>query len=282
MIIVKNSKTLQKKIRALKRRGKTIGFIPTMGYLHEGHLSLVRRARKECDIVVISIFVNPSQFGPREDFKKYPRNMKRDMRLCKPYCDILFYPSARAMYSEDFLTYVTVDTLSTVLCGASRPGHFRGVVTIVAKLFNCVMPDKAYFGQKDAQQAVIIRKMVTDLDMPIEIKTLPIIREQDGLAMSSRNKYLSPRERAESTVLYQSLCLAKKLIAQGERKSAVAVSQMKKLIKKAKSARIDYVSVNDVHTLEPLKRIRGQVYILIAVNIGKTRLIDNIKISVRQ
>jgi len=278
MQIVKQPKILQKKVLNLKRKKNIIGFVATMGYLHEGHLSLIRRARKECDIVVVSIFVNPLQFGPKEDLKKYPRDSKRDISLCKNLADIIFFPKAKDMYPENFLSNVEVSNLSNILCGDSRPGHFRGVTTVVNKLFNVVLPDKAYFGQKDAQQAAIIKKMVDDLNMPISIKVLPIIREFDGLAMSSRNRYLSDKERTDSLVLYKSLKLARGLIRKGVRDSKIIIYKMKRLITKVKSAKIDYISINDAKNLVSLKKIKGEIFILLAVFIGKTRLIDNIKL----
>ncbi|NQU18706.1 pantoate--beta-alanine ligase, partial [bacterium] len=215
MRIISNPIFLQKEVVRLKRKGKTIGFVPTMGYFHEGHLSLIRKARCECDVVVVSIFVNPLQFGPREDLKEYPRNLNKDISLCRRYTDILFFPGAKTMYPQDFLTSVEVKNLGNILCGSSRPGHFKGVITVVNKLFNIVTPDMAYFGQKDAQQATIIKKMVRDLNMPIKINVLPIVREYDGLAMSSRNTYLSVKKRKDALVLYRSLMLARDLTRKG-------------------------------------------------------------------
>ncbi|MFH1622813.1 MAG: pantoate--beta-alanine ligase [Candidatus Omnitrophota bacterium] len=279
MRIIKNINFLQKEVSRIKKGSKTIGFVATMGYLHEGHLSLIRRARQECKIVVVSIFVNPLQFGPKEDFKKYPRDFNRDISLCKRYVDILFIPNVNPMYSKDFLTSVEVKDLSNILCGASRPGHFRGVTTVVNKLFNIIMPDIAYFGQKDAQQAIIIKKMVNDLNMPIKIKVLPIVREYDGLAMSSRNKYLSARERKDALVLYKSLILARDLIRKGNIHCKKIISQMRKIILKVKAARIDYISIVNPRTLAPLRKIKSEAWVLLAVFIGKTRLIDNILIK---
>ena len=281
MKIISNPKLLQKEIIKLKTEGKTIGFIPTMGALHKGHLSLVEKARKDCNIVVVSIFVNPFQFGPKEDLKKYPRDLKRDISLCKEYADILFYPSAKAMYPDNFLTTVEVNKLGNILCGVSRPGHFKGVATVVNKLFNIVLPDVAYFGQKDAQQVTIIKKMVSDLNMPTKIKVLSIIREPDGLAMSSRNVYLSKQERMDALVLNRSLELAKDLIKKGAADLEKIVSEMRRLILKVKSAKIDYISIVDPNTLGRLKKIEKQALILIAVFIGKIRLIDNILVKIR-
>ena len=276
MQIVKQPKILQEKVLNLKKKAKIIGFVPTMGYLHEGHLSLIRKARKECDVVVVSIFVNPLQFGPKEDFKKYPRDFKRDLALCRKLVDIIFFPQAKDMYPTDFLTSVEVEQRSNILCAASRPGHFRGVVTVVNKLFNIVLPDKAYFGQKDAQQALIIKKMVEDLNIPIKVVICPIVREPDGLAMSSRNRYLSGKERKESLVLYKSLKLAKRLIREGTRDSKTIINKMKRLITKVNSAKIDYISVADAETLEELDEVKPPAVVSLAVKIGKPRLIDNI------
>jgi pantoate--beta-alanine ligase len=262
------------------REGKTIGLIPTMGYLHEGHLSLARQARGDTDIVVMSIFVNPAQFGPQEDLDKYPRDIKRDEKLARRAgVDVIFYPSAGAMYPDGYKTYIEVQGLSGVLCGRSRPGHFRGVATVVAKLFNITDCDIAYFGQKDAQQALIIKKMALDLNMPREIKIMPIVRERDGLAMSSRNKYLSPRERQEAVALHKALLLAKSLILQGRKDCRYLINRMKGSILENKSARIDYVDIVGAHDLDPVKYIKGKVLIVLAVWIGKTRLIDNVIIN---
>lgn len=267
--------------QALKQKGKTIGFVPTMGYLHKGHLSLVRQAKKNCDITVMSIYVNPLQFGSKEDFKKYPRDLKRDAQMAeKVGVDYLYIPEHKQMYPEGYLTTVEVDKMTKVLCGASRPGHFKGVTTVVAKLFNIVLPDIAYFGQKDAQQAVVIKKMVKDLNMPLVIKVMPIIRECDGLAMSSRNIYLSQAKRKEALVLYNSLKLAKQLIDQGQKNASKITQAIKSLIRRMKSAKIDYVSIVDAENLMPKKKIKGKVLIALAVFIGKTRLIDNLVLDV--
>ena len=275
MRIISNPIFLQKEVARLKRKGKAIGFVPTMGYFHEGHLSLIRRARCECDVVVVSIFVNPLQFGPREDLKEYPRNLNKDISLCRRYTDILFFPSAKTMYPQDFLTSVEIKNLGNILCGSSRPGHFKGVITVVNKLFNIVTPDMAYFGQKDAQQVIIIKKMVRDLNMPIKINVLPIVREYDGLAMSSRNTYLSVKKRKDALVLYSSLMLAKDLTRKGTINCREIISRMRRLIIKTKGTKIDYISIVDLKTLIPLKTIKKEALVLLAVFIGKTRLIDN-------
>ncbi|MBU1148357.1 MAG: pantoate--beta-alanine ligase [Candidatus Omnitrophica bacterium] len=260
----------------LKRKNRTTGFVPTMGFLHEGHLSLIRRAKKDTDRVVVSIFVNPMQFGPKEDFKKYPRDLNCDLMLCrKEDVDIVFMPDAKTIYANGFSTYVNVEKLTESLCGASRPDHFKGVATVVAKLFNIVQPDIAYFGQKDAQQAIVIKKMVEDLNMTIKIKVMPIIREKDGLAMSSRNLYLSPQERKQAPSLYRSLKLAKSLYRNGERNSKNIKKSMRNEILKHPHVKIDYVSIVDMKKLKPLNRISNKVLVAVAAKIGKTRLIDN-------
>jgi pantoate--beta-alanine ligase len=252
-----------------------------MGYFHQGHLSLMRIARKKSDILIVSMFVNPTQFGPKEDFRSYPRDLQRDKRLLEELrCDYVFYPKIEDMYPHGYETYVEVENSTKVLEGSFRPGHFRGVTTIVAKLFNIVQPDLAVFGQKDFQQAVVIKGMVKDLDFQVKILVAPTIREQSGLALSSRNSYLSNEEKKEALVLYQSLNLAKRLIESGEREPKKIKEKMRKFILKKPKARIDYVSVNDSETLEPLKRLKGEVLISLAVRIGKTRLIDNIRIKV--
>ncbi len=277
MKVVTSLREIKKFISSAKKNGKTVGLVPTMGYLHEGHLSLTRRAKKDCDVCVVSIFVNPLQFGPSEDFKRYPRNIKRDEALSKAAgVDIIFYPSVKIMYPSQHLTYVEVEKLSDGLCGASRPGHFRGVATVVTKLFNIIQPDTAYFGQKDIQQATIIHKMVEDLNMPVKIKVLPIVRVKDGLALSSRNVYLSQQQRIEAVILWQSLKKAGHLIGKGERSAKKVIFFIRKLIQTKKTAKIDYVECVDAVNLAPLKEIKGKVIIALAVWFGKTRLIDNI------
>ena len=254
-----------------------VGFVPTMGYLHEGHLTLVRRARTENPSVVVSIFVNPTQFGPQDDFDKYPRNPQHDLALLeKEKTDIVFMPSAAEMYPPQFNSWVEVSKVTERLEGASRPGHFRGVTTVVAKLFNIVQPTRAYFGQKDAQQAIVIKKMAADLNMNLEIVTCPTFREPDGLAMSSRNTYLNPEERQVAVVLYQALNLAQQLWSQGEKDAKKLRQEMTELIQQQPLATIDYVSVADVETLEELDEVKPPALVSLAVKIGKTRLIDNI------
>lgn len=266
--------------KELHLRRRTIGFVPTMGALHKGHVNLIRRARKENNIVVVSIFVNPIQFGPGDDFKEYPRDLKRDALLCgKEGVDVIFYPKIEDMYPAGYKTYVNVESLSDVLCGKVRPGHFKGVATVVVKLFNIVSPDIAYFGQKDTQQAIIIKRMVSDLNMPLKIKVIPTVREKDGLAMSSRNIYLSRDERKEASVLFQVLKLARDLIRQGNTDSSDIIRRMRRLINKKKSAKIQYLSIVDLKDLRPVDKISGKVLLALAVYIGKTRLIDNIIVN---
>ncbi|MDD5436841.1 MAG: pantoate--beta-alanine ligase [Candidatus Omnitrophica bacterium] len=263
-------------VKIFKKEGKSIGLVPTMGYLHEGHLSLVRAASKHTDVVVMSIFVNPIQFGPKEDFEKYPRDLKRDEELATSAgADIIFSPSVNNMYPAGYSTYVNVETLTSGLCGASRPGHFKGVTTVVAKLFEIVRPDISYFGQKDAQQAIVIKKMAEDLNMGIEIKIMPTIREKDGLAMSSRNIYLSEDERKDALVLHGSLMKAEEMIKSGERESRKIIRAIEGMIKSVPSARLDYASIVDTVNLKEAKVLSGEMLIALAVFIGKTRLIDN-------
>jgi pantoate--beta-alanine ligase len=253
-----------------------VGFVPTMGYLHEGHLSLVRQARAENPSVVVSIFVNPTQFGPHEDFKSYPRDAKRDLAMMEPMTDVVFTPSAAEMYPETFNSWVEVGGITERLEGAARPGHFRGVTTVVTKLFNIVQPTRAYFGQKDAQQAVVIKKMVSDLNMSLEIVTLPTVRENDGLAMSSRNTYLNPKQRRAATVLYKSLNLAQEIWSQGEKEVGAIRHEMTELIKKEPLVDIEYISFANSETLKEAHRVKPPVLVSMAVKIGKTRLIDNV------
>ena len=281
MQVITRIREMQQTAERLRRDGKIIGFVPTMGYLHEGHLSLLRIARQKSDVTVMSIFVNPTQFGPNEDFDRYPRDFARDEKLAEANgCDIVFYPSIEEMYPQPYLTYVNVEKITTGLCGASRPGFFRGVTTVVTKLFNIVKPHLAVFGQKDAQQAIVVRQMVRDLNFDLEIVIAPIVREPDGLAMSSRNTYLSESERKEAVVLYKALMHAKKLIEAGERDAEFLKREMSKIINSAPSARIDYVAIVDAYQLRELLKLEGEVLIALAVWIGNTRLIDNLIITV--
>lgn len=254
-----------------------VGFVPTMGYLHDGHLSLVRAAKEQCASVVVSIFVNPTQFGPNEDLDAYPRDLERDLRLLREAgVDLVWTPTPEVMYPEGYQTWVTVEKLTQPLEGARRPGHFRGVTTVVAKLFNAVRPDKAFFGQKDAQQAAVIRRMTLDLSYPIEIVVCPTQREADGLAMSSRNTYLSPEEREAATVLYRALKAAEAAYKAGERNADVLRQVMRDTILAEPLAELQYVSCADYDTLEELQFVQGKALLSMAVFIGKTRLIDNL------
>ena len=267
----------------LRQSGKRIGVVPTMGYLHEGHLSLIQIARQHSNAVIVTLFVNPMQFGPSEDFKKYPRDFERDKKLTETAgADFLFVPSKEEMYPGSNLTVVDVEKITNVLEGNFRPTHFRGVTTVVAKLFNITKPHIVVFGQKDSQQAIVVQKLVKDLDFDIKIFIGPTVREPDGLAMSSRNVYLSPTERKDSTVLYQSLRLAQQLIDEGERNCSIIISEMSKLITSKPSAKIDYISITDASSLEDLAVLRSNDYILIslAVRFGTTRLIDNILLTI--
>ena len=264
-----------------RKEGKIIAFVPTMGYLHEGHLSLVDIAKKKGDVCVVSIFVNPIQFGPGEDYERYPRDVRRDERLLEQRgCDVLFYPSASEMYPEDFLTRVRVEKLSNILCGKSRPGHFEGVTTVVLKLFNIVKPHVAVFGEKDYQQLVIIKRMVRDLNLDVEIVAGKIIREKDGLAMSSRNVYLDPVEREQATCLFRSLLLARDMVKSGIRDTKTIVEAVNDFIKNFDRARIDYIKIVHPDTLEELEEIHDRARILLAVYLGSARLIDNMEIDV--
>jgi pantoate--beta-alanine ligase len=280
MQIINNINEMQTLAANLRQQGKKIGFVPTMGFLHEGHLSLMRIARTKCDVLVVSIFVNPTQFGPTEDFEKYPRDFEKDEKLCnQEKVDIIFYPSREEMYSEPYHTFVNVSELSETMCGLSRPGHFQGVVTVVAKLFNIVKPHLAVFGQKDYQQALIIKQMVKDLNFEVEILTGPIVREADGLAMSSRNKYLSPEEREKAQLLFKSLEMAKKLVKDGKYETEFISRQIRDLILQSRGMVIDYITIVDGRTLRPIEEISENTLIALAVKIGETRLIDNIIIQ---
>ena len=258
-----------------KKEGKTIGLVPTMGYLHEGHASLIRRCREENDIVVVSDFVNPTQFGPTEDLEAYPRDFKRDSELCESLgADVIFHPEPKDMYHDPH-AFVSIDTLSDTLCGKTRPIHFKGVCTVVSKLFNIVKPNRAYFGQKDAQQLAIIRRMVRDLNMDIEIVGCPIVREEDGLAKSSRNTYLNEEERKAALILSKAVFLGKKMVEDGETSAAAVKEAMIKKIESEPMAKIDYVEAVDGLSMQPVEEIKAPVLVAMAVYIGKTRLIDN-------
>lgn len=263
--------------KAEREMGKSIGFVPTMGYFHQGHLSLMKAARRECDTVVISIFVNPTQFGPTEDFASYPRDVERDKKMAEAVgVDYAFIPSVEEIYPDGYSTYVDIEgSLTKGLCAADRPGHFRGCATVVAKLFNIVQPDKAYFGQKDVQQAIIMKRMVDDLNIPVEIVVCPIVREKDGLAMSSRNVYLSPEERKAAPVLYKALRKAEEMVGAGERKAPAIRKTMEDIIRSEPLANIEYIAICDTTNLEEVEEIKDETLIALAAKFGKARLIDN-------
>jgi pantoate--beta-alanine ligase len=276
MQIIRQVEQMQQTALDLRASGKRIGFVPTMGFLHEGHLSLMRLAREQADILVASIFVNPTQFGPNEDFESYPRDIERDEQLCRETgVDIIFYPSADEMYLPDATVVVDEDHLSRVLCGASRPSHFQGVLTVVCKLFNIVQPHAAVFGQKDAQQLRLIQQMVRDLNIPVEIVPGPIVRESDGLAMSSRNTYLDEEQRKNALCLRRALDEAEALHKQGETKAEVILHAMHMIVDETPGAEIDYIELRDWQTLAPALEIQQPTLAALAVRFGKTRLIDN-------
>lgn len=281
MKIIKSINKIRQKIGMVKRKGRTVGFVPTMGALHEGHVSLLRASRKDNDVTVLSVFVNPAQFGPAEDFKKYPRPFKNDILLAKKEkVDIIFYPSVDDMYTSGNSSFIDVGQVSQDLCGRFRPGHFRGVATVVAKLLNIVGPDRLYLGEKDAQQVVVLKKLIDDLNFSVRIKTCSTVREHDGLAMSSRNKYLTSRERNEASVLYEALKKAK-LKAQKKAHRAGEITRfIEQEIKRNTSAKVQYIECVEASTLKPLKMVKGPVMIALAVFFGKTRLIDNITFRV--
>ena len=263
-----------------RRAGQEIGLVPTMGALHAGHISLIDAARQRCGLVVVSLFVNPTQFGPNEDLKQYPRPFEADVAVCREHgVDMLFAPSPKAMYPQEPLTWVTVDKLTEPLCGRSRPGHFRGVTTVCTKLFNIVRPDVAFFGQKDGQQVLVIRRMVADLNMPLEIVICPTVREPDGLAMSSRNQYLNPDQRKDATVLYRSLQACREMIQAGTTDAAEICRQMIAIIEQAPSVEIEYVSIVDTELLQEVQNVQGYVLVAVAARLGSTRLIDNILVD---
>lgn len=276
MNIVKTIEEVRNQVKQWKREGKSVGFVPTMGYLHEGHQSLIERAHEENDKVVVSIFVNPTQFAPTEDLESYPRDFERDSLLCEEAgADLIFHPEVEEMYVKNASTFVDMEGLTKELCGKSRPIHFRGVCIVVSKLFNIVTPDKAYFGEKDAQQLAVIKRMVRDLNFGIEIIGCPIIREGDGLAKSSRNTYLSSDERKAAVVLNKALLKGKEAIADGEESAAKVKDIIHEVIANEPLANIDYVEVVNFDTIEPIDTINGSILVAIAVYIGKTRLIDN-------
>lgn len=280
MLIYGQIEQVREEVKAWKREGKSVGFVPTMGYLHEGHKSLIDAARRENDKVVVSIFVNPMQFGPTEDLDSYPRDLNRDAKLCEDAgVDIIFHPQPEEMYADGFCSYVDMNGLTTELCGKTRPIHFRGVQTVVLKLFHIVTPDRAYFGQKDAQQLAIIRKMVLDLNFDIQIVGCPIIREEDGLAKSSRNTYLSAEERKVALCLSRAVKTGQEAICKGIKAEEV-LSKMRAVIEAEPLAKIDYVSMVDALDMQPVESVEKDVLVAMAVYIGKTRLIDNFSYEV--
>ena len=281
MEVVETIEKIRKIIAKAKSAGKKIGFVPTMGALHEGHFSLIKAAKNQTDFVVVSIFVNPTQFGPGEDIDKYPRPFDADVKACRNLdVDVVFAPAVEQMYPQKNLTWVNVEKLTEPLCGKSRPGHFRGVATVCAKLFNIIQPDIVFLGQKDAQQAIVLQRMVADLNMPLKIVVCPTVREQDGLAASSRNKYLSAAQRKDAALVYAALQEAELFIKAGRRKSSELIGEMKKILKISRQIKIDYISIVDAQTLDELDEVKGKVLIALAVKIGSTRLIDNIVIDV--
>jgi pantoate--beta-alanine ligase len=285
MKIVHTIQEIRDFVRDARREGKSVGYVPSMGFLHEGHLSLIRAAKEQCDVAVMSIFVNPLQFGPNEDFASYPRDLERDAALAESAgLDILFAPSVEEMYPGGqgaMLTYVDVEEVTTKLCGASRPGHFRGVTTVVTKLFNIVLPDKAFFGLKDAQQVAVLTQMVADLNMPLEIVPCPIIREADGLALSSRNVFLTDEQRSQALVLNRSLRKAEELVAAGERDVERLREIVTATIQEQPLADIDYVEIVAMKGLQPIRKIEAPALLALAVRFGKTRLIDNTVLTIR-
>ena len=277
MQIITAMSEMQSLADSLRRKGRTIGFVPTMGFLHAGHVSLIQRARQECDVVVASIFVNPTQFGPNEDFDRYPRDEAGDRATCKAAgVDVLFMPTASAMYPDTPSVFVIVEGISDILEGAVRPGHYRGVATVVSKLFHLVKPHKAFFGQKDYQQCAVIKRMVKGLDMDVDIVVLPTVRERDGLAMSSRNSYLSADERLKAAMIYRALSAAEQLAKTGVREPEALKNKIQAVVREEKDIGIDYLEIVDPESLAPLASAQDSMVLLIAVRIGRTRLIDNL------
>jgi pantoate--beta-alanine ligase len=283
MKVAKTIKSARAAVKAARKTGRTIGLVPTMGALHRGHVSLIERSSKHGDFVVVSIFVNPTQFGPKEDIAKYPRPLREDLRICEDNdVDVVFVPDVKEMYRQGKFTWVNVDRISEPLCGRFRPGHFRGVATVCAKFFNIVQPDIAYFGQKDAQQLAVIKRMVADLNFPLKIVGCPTVREADGLALSSRNRYLSPRQRKDVTCIYRSLKIAREMIEAGLTNPKTIAAKIRRIITAAESlSSIDYISIVDAEMLQDVSRITGKVLIAIAARFGSTRLIDNLTVDCR-
>ncbi|MCI8307675.1 MAG: pantoate--beta-alanine ligase [Lachnospiraceae bacterium] len=283
MRLVHTVKEVREQVKEWRMEGLSIGLVPTMGFLHEGHQSLIAASVKENDRTVVSIFVNPTQFGPNEDFEAYPRDIEKDMALCdETGADLIFNPEPEEMYPDGFCTYTNITGLGDALCGKSRPIHFKGVCTVVSKLFNIVCSDRAYFGEKDAQQLAIIKRMVKDMNIPVEIKGCPIVREQDGLAKSSRNTYLNEKERAAALILSKAIFAGHDMVNAGERDAKKIVGAMTEIIKSEPLAVIDYVEMVNMDTMQPVDVVEGNILCAIAVKIGKTRLIDNFNDNIRQ
>ena len=283
MEIAKTIESVRNLVKAAHSQGKKIGLVPTMGALHIGHISLIEAAVKKCDFVVVSIFVNPTQFGPGEDFEKYPRPLDADLEICKKAgVDVVFAPTQEQMYGAENLTWINVEKLTEQLCGQSRPVHFRGVTTVCAKLFNIVEPDIAFFGQKDGQQAIVIKRMVADLNMPLEIAICPTIREPDGLAVSSRNKYLTKQQKKDATLIHKSLQKCRQMIDARVTDSETIIAEMRKILSQAPSIKIEYISIVDAETLQTTDLIARQVLAAVAVRIGSARLIDNILVDAKK
>jgi pantoate--beta-alanine ligase len=277
MEVVKTIDAVRALVKAARGKGRRIGFVPTMGALHSGHISLIEAAVKNNNYVIVSIFVNPTQFGPGEDFAKYPRDLRADTVICeKAGVDVVFAPVAEEVYPAESVTWVNVEKLTENLCGRSRPGHFRGVTTVCAKLFNIVQPDFAYFGQKDAQQAIVIKRMAADLNMPLEIIICPTVRRPDGLAISSRNRYLTEKEKKDAALIYKSLLKCRDLTAEGVKDSQEIISRMRDILKQIPSVTIEYISIVDAETLESVQLVEGKVLAAVAVKVGSRRLIDSI------
>ncbi len=283
MEIAKTIESVRNLVKAARSQGKKIGLVPTMGALHIGHISLIEAAVKRCEFVVVSIFVNPTQFGPGEDFEKYPRPLDADLEICKKAgIDVVFAPAQEQMYGAENLTWINVEKLTEQLCGQSRPIHFRGVTTVCAKLFDIVEPDIAFFGQKDGQQAIVIKRMVADLNMPLEIAICPTIRQPDGLAVSSRNKYLTKQQKKDATLIYKSLQKCRQMIDAGVTDSETIIAEMRKILSRAPSIKIEYISIVDAETLQTTDLIARQVLAAVAVRIGSARLIDNILVDAKK
>ena len=283
MEVVKSTESVRVLVKAARSEGKKIGFVPTMGALHVGHISLIETAKKDCDFVVVSIFVNPTQFGEGEDFEKYPRPLEADLDICrKGGVDVVFVPTPEQMYQAENLTWVNVEKITEPLCGRFRPGHFRGVATVCAKLFNIVGADVAYFGQKDAQQAVVIKRMVADLNIPLEIVVCPTVREDSGLAISSRNKYLTEEQKQDAKLIYKSLQKFQEMVETGTTDTETITAEMRGILSQAPSIQIEYVSIVDAENLQKLDKIIGRVLAAVAVRIGPARLIDNIVLDIKK